>query len=74
MGSGELFIIGKAMNNARIRGDEDLYTRLNWFYKKYQKVHLHDKQYIWGQFLDYCRMENVDVTEELLDERYRKAC
>jgi hypothetical protein len=74
MGSGQLFIIGKTMNNARIKGDEDLYTRLNWFYKKYQKVHLHDKQRIWQQYLDYCRIENVDITEELLDERYKKAC
>lgn len=74
MGSLQLFTIGKAMNNARIKNKEDLYTRLNWFYKKYQKVHLHEKERIFLMFVDYCKQEGVDLNEPLLNERYLKAC
>lgn len=72
MGSLHLFTIGKAAHNAELKGNKETQEKLKWFYKKYQKVHAHDKEYIWGQFLDYCRVEEIDISEPLLDDSYKK--
>lgn len=66
----ELFLIGRAMVNARIRNNEELHTRINWFYRKYQSVSEDQKDYIFGLFTRFCHDFNVNYNEEILDERF----
>lgn len=66
----ELFLIGRAMVNARIRKNEEQHTRINWFYRKYQTTPNHEKDIIFGLFTRFCHDFNIDYNEEVLDERF----